>query len=72
MVAAPYQSQRRTYQRHLKTSQACNAATVYTEDASLKQKDCYLIELAEFRRSVLIYSQHRRVRLYVVEQRRFS
>jgi hypothetical protein len=49
-----------------------NAAAVYTEDASLKQKDWYLIELAEFRRSMLIYPQHRRVRLYLVERRRSS
>ena len=49
-----------------------NAAAIYTEDPSLKQKDCYLIELAEFRRSMLIFPQHRRVRLYLVERRRSS
>ena len=46
-----------------------DAAAVYTEDASLKGKDYYLIELAEFRRSMLIYPQHRRVRLYLVGRR---
>jgi len=46
-----------------------NAAAIYTEDSSLKRKDWYLIELAEFRRSMLIYSQHRHVRLYLVERR---
>jgi hypothetical protein len=45
------------------------AAAIYTEDASLNRKDCYLIELAEFRRSMLIFPQHRRVRLYLVERR---
>jgi hypothetical protein len=49
-----------------------NAAAVYTEDPSLQAKDRYLIELAEFRRSMLIYPQHRRVRLYLVEQRHSS
>jgi dolichyl-phosphate-mannose-protein mannosyltransferase len=49
-----------------------NATAVYTEDASLKQEDCYLIELAEFSRSMLIYPQHRHVRLYLVERRRSS
>jgi hypothetical protein len=49
-----------------------NATAVYTEDASLKGKDFYLIELAEFKRSMLIYPQHRRVRLYLVEHRRSS
>ena len=49
-----------------------NAAAVYTEDASLKGKDYFLIELAEFRRLMLIYPQHRRVRLYLVERRRAS
>jgi 4-amino-4-deoxy-L-arabinose transferase-like glycosyltransferase len=49
-----------------------NAAAVYTEDASINLKDCYLIELAEFRRSMLIYPQHRHVRLYLVERRRSS
>jgi hypothetical protein len=49
-----------------------NAAAIYTEDASLKGKDYYLIELAEFRRSMLIYPQHRHVRLYLVERRRPS
>jgi hypothetical protein len=38
----------------------------------MKQKDCYLIGLADFRRSMLIFPQHRHVRLYVVERRRFS
>lgn len=45
-----------------------NAAAVYTEDASLKYQDFYLIGLAKFRRSMLIYAQHRRVRLYLVER----
>jgi hypothetical protein len=49
-----------------------NAAAVYTEDPTLKGKDRYLIELAEFRRSMLIYPQHRRVRLYFVERGRSS
>ena len=49
-----------------------NAAAVYTEDPSLKGKERYLIELAEFRRSMLIYLQHRRVQLYLVERRRSS
>jgi hypothetical protein len=48
------------------------AAAVYTDDRSLKRNDCYLIELAEFRRSVLIYPQNRRVRLFAVERRRSS
>jgi hypothetical protein len=47
-----------------------NATAIYTDDASLKRKDRYLIELVEFRRSMLIYPQHRRVRLYLVERRR--
>jgi hypothetical protein len=45
-----------------------NAAAVYTGDPSLKQNDCYLIELAEFRRSMLIFPQHRRVQIYLVER----
>ena len=49
-----------------------NAAAVYTDDLSLKRKDFYLIKLAEFRRSMLIYPQNRRVRLYLVERRRSS
>jgi hypothetical protein len=49
-----------------------NATAIYTEDASLKQKDYYLIELAEFKRSILIFPQHRRVRLYLVERRSSS
>jgi hypothetical protein len=49
-----------------------NATAIYTEDASLKQKECYLIELAEFKRSILIFPQHRRVRLYLVERRSSS
>lgn len=49
-----------------------NAAAVYTDDMSLKRKDFYLIHLADFRRSVLIYPQNRRVRLYLVERRRSS
>jgi 4-amino-4-deoxy-L-arabinose transferase-like glycosyltransferase len=49
-----------------------NAAAVYTEDPSVKLKDCYLVELAEFSRSMLIYPQHRHVRLYRVERRRSS
>jgi hypothetical protein len=46
-----------------------NAAAVYTDDRSLKAKDSYLIHLADFRRSMLIYPQNRRVRLYLVERR---
>jgi hypothetical protein len=49
-----------------------NAAAVYTDDLSLKLKDFYLIELADFRRSTLIYTQNRHVRLYLVERRRSS
>ena len=49
-----------------------DATAIYTEDASVKGNDHYLIELAEFRRSMLIYPQHRRVRLYLVERRRSS
>jgi hypothetical protein len=49
-----------------------NAAAVYTDELSLKGKDFYLIHLADFRRSVLIYPQNRRVRLYLVERRRSS
>jgi len=62
---------------HVSTSQEDeevlrNAAAVYTEDPSLKGKERYLIELDEFRRSMLIYLQHRRVQLYLVERRRSS
>jgi Dolichyl-phosphate-mannose-protein mannosyltransferase len=46
-----------------------NAKAVYTEDSSFNRKNYYFIELAEFRRSMLIYPQHRRVRLYLVERR---
>src|SRR6476660_5079864 len=46
-----------------------NAAAVYTDDMSFKAKDSYLIHLADFKRSVLIYPQNRRVRLYLVERR---
>jgi hypothetical protein len=46
-----------------------NAKVVYTEDASLNRENYYLIELAEFKRSMLIYPQHRRVRLYLLERR---
>jgi hypothetical protein len=49
-----------------------NATAIYSEDASLKRKDWYLIPLADFRRSMLIYPQHRHVRLYLVERRRSS
>jgi len=49
-----------------------NAAAVYTDEISFKRKDSYLIHLADFRRSVLIYPQNRRVRLYMVERRRSS
>jgi hypothetical protein len=49
-----------------------NATAVYTDEISLKGKDFYLIHLADFRRSVLIYPQNRRVRLYLVERRRSS
>ncbi len=49
-----------------------NAAAVYTDEMSFKPKDSYLIHLANFRRSVLIYPQNRRVRLYLVERRRSS
>jgi 4-amino-4-deoxy-L-arabinose transferase-like glycosyltransferase len=59
---------------HLPTSEqdeetVRNAKTVYTEDASFNRKNYYFIELAEFRRSMLIYPQHHRVRLYLVERR---
>lgn len=58
---------------HLPTSQQDeetirNAKAVYAEDA-FNRKDYYFVELAEFRRSMLIYPQHRRVRLYLVERR---
>ncbi len=46
-----------------------NAAAVYTDDLSLKRKDVYSIWLADFRRSTLIYTQNRHVRLYLVERR---
>ena len=49
-----------------------NAAAVYTDDLSLKRKDFYLIHLADFRRSMLIYPQNRGVRLYLVVRRRSS
>jgi hypothetical protein len=47
-----------------------SAAAVYTDDLSLKLKDFYLIEVADFRRSMLIYPQNRHLRLYLVERRR--
>jgi hypothetical protein len=46
-----------------------HAKAVYTEDPSFGQKNYYSIELVDFRRSMLIYPQHRRVRLYLVERR---
>jgi hypothetical protein len=46
-----------------------NAKAVYTEDASFNRQNYYFVEIAEFRRSMLIYPQHRRVRLYLVQQR---
>jgi hypothetical protein len=46
-----------------------NAKAVYTEDASFNREKYYFIELAEFRRSMLIYPPHRRVRLYLVGRR---
>jgi hypothetical protein len=49
-----------------------NAAAVYTDELSLKRKDFYLIHLADFRRSMLIYPQNRGVRLYLVLRRRSS
>jgi hypothetical protein len=49
-----------------------NAVAVYTDEMALNRKDSYLIHLANFRRSVLIYPQNRRVRLYLVERRRSS
>jgi len=49
-----------------------NAAAVYTDERSLKRKDFYLIHLADFRRSMLIYPQNRGVRLYLVVRRRSS
>jgi len=49
-----------------------NAAAVYTDERSFKRKDSYLIHVADFRRSVLIYPQNRRLRLYLVEPRRSS
>jgi hypothetical protein len=47
-----------------------NAKTVYSEVASFNQKNYYFIELAEFKRSMLIYPQNRHLRLYLVERRR--
>jgi hypothetical protein len=47
-----------------------NAAAVYIDDLSFKRKDFYLIELADFRRSFLIFNQNHHVRLYLVEPRR--
>ena len=49
-----------------------NAATVYSEVASFNPKDYYFIELAEFKRSMLIYPQNRHLRLYLVQRRRSS
>jgi hypothetical protein len=49
-----------------------NAAAVYTDERSLNLKGSYLIHLADFRRSVLIYPQNRRLRLYFVERRHSS
>jgi len=49
-----------------------NAAAVYTDELSPKWKDFYLIHLADFRRSMLIYPQNRGVRLYLVVRRRSS
>lgn len=46
-----------------------NAKVVYTEHPLFNRKDCYFIEVAEFRRSMLIYPQHRRARLYLMERR---
>src|SRR4029453_1750214 len=46
-----------------------NAKAVYTEDASFNREKYYFIELAEFRRSMLISPPHRRVRLYLVGRR---
>ena len=42
---------------------------VYTDDASFNREHYYFIDVAEFKRSMLIYPQHRRVRLYLVERR---
>jgi hypothetical protein len=56
----------------MKTSQLCNAAAIYTEDTFLKRGDYHLMDLAEFRRSMLIFPEHRHVRLYLVERRRPS
>ena len=49
-----------------------NAAAVYTDERSFQREDFYLIHVADFRRSVLIYPQNRRLRLYLVERRRSS
>jgi 4-amino-4-deoxy-L-arabinose transferase-like glycosyltransferase len=49
-----------------------NATAIYTDDLSFKAKDLYLIEVADFRRSRLIYPQNRHLRLYLVERRRSS
>ena len=46
-----------------------NAKAVYTEDATFDGDNYYFVELAEFKRSMLIYPQHRRVRLYLVQRR---
>ena len=49
-----------------------DAVAVYTDDLSLKRKDFYLIGLADFRRSMLIFNQNHHVRLYLVERHRSS
>jgi hypothetical protein len=46
-----------------------NAKAIYSEDASFDRDNYYFVELAEFKRSMLIYPQHRRVRLYLVQRR---
>jgi len=38
-------------------------------DASLDGKNYYWLELTEFRRSMLIYGQHRLVQPYLVQRR---
>src|SRR5262249_55828548 len=49
-----------------------NATAVYSEVTSFNRKDYYFIEIAEFKRSMLIYPQNRHLRLYLVERRRSS
>lgn len=49
-----------------------NSAAIYSEVASFDRNAYYFIELAEFKRSMLIYPQNRHLRLYLVEPRHSS